>query len=213
MQDFQGIIFRWAAHQSELTAVSILAVGLLYALQGFRFARLLLAGSACAAGFLIGSLVAALVGAPGFIGGAPLGLCMGILALGKVRFGVFVSSAFTFAALAHYLGVRFHLPSESTLLLAAAGLLVGCSLYWICRRPLPIVLTTIQGAVFLVIGFVALASSLTPTLAETFLSWSSDLPVMVPMLMLMLVITGFSVQANAQQGDMETGQSWNSAQL
>ena len=52
MYDFQGLIFRSAARWSEATSLVLLGSGLLYTLQGFRFARFLLPLT-CAGGGLV----------------------------------------------------------------------------------------------------------------------------------------------------------------
>ena len=89
--------------------------------------------------------------------------------------------------------------------LAGAGFAGGFSLMWVCRRTLPILATIVPGAGLLVVGFVGITSAAAPSLGLTFQDWAARIHLFVPGLMLMLCVLGYSVQANALQGDMESG--------
>jgi hypothetical protein len=82
-------------------------------------------------------------------------------------------------------------------------------------RSLPIIVSVLQGAALMVIGFVGVADNLAPSLANTFTDWARTIPLMIPVLMTMLFVLGYSVQANQQQGDMQTGASrgWNNLEM
>lgn len=211
MHDFQSLIFRAASHWSAVAGLVLLALGLLCTLQGFRFARLLLTIACVGGGFVLGGIAAGLTGLPpivALISAAGLG----ILALKRYRVGLALASMFTFGALAQYLGVQLGLRPNIVLVAAGVGAAVGLSMTWVCHRPLPVILTTLQGAGLLIVGFVGLTNALAPSLGLTFIDWAANTRLMVPALMLMLCVLGYSVQANAQQGDLEAGGTpgWNS---
>ncbi len=210
MLDLQSTIFNWASLQPLTIGLTLGCVGLLLALQGFRFARVLLSLICAGGGFVCGDVVGgggevgALVGA----GGAAV---FGLTALLRVRIGLVIASMFTFGALTPWLCFRLGLPSDIAGFLMVVGGAIGASMFWLCRRKLPLIITTLQGAGMLVVAFVAVTSAVMPTLGETFTNWANSVPLTVPVLMVMLCVTGVSVQSNAQQGDMETGagSGWN----
>jgi hypothetical protein len=204
--DFQRLIFQFASHWSLATALAVLGVGLLYALQGFRFARFLITLSCAGGGLVLGWILSELTGVPLAIAFLPAGI-LALLALVRFHIGLKVASAFTGSALAQYLAAQLGMMPSLTLVAAGVGLCIGYSLIWLCRRTLPILVTVVQGAGLLVVAFVGLTNALAPSLGLTFLEWAAGIPLMVPGLMLMLCVLGYSVQANAQQGAMESGGS------
>ena len=206
MYDGQSLIFRAAAQWSEATSLVVFAAGLLYLLQGFRFARFLLPVTCIGGGLVLGGIAIGMVGLPPLLAiGVAGGL--GLLALLRYSVGLKLASAFTSGALAQYLAVQFGLMPDIVLVVAIAGLLAGFSLYWVFRRSLPIFVTMLQGACLLVVGFVGITSGLVPSLGLTFQDWAGRIPMMVPALLVMLCALGYSVQANAVRGDMEVGGS------
>jgi hypothetical protein len=204
--DFQSLIFRFASHWSAATSLVVLGVGLLYTLQGFRYARLLTAVSCAGGGLVVGGIVVGLAKLP-----LPLAFgiaaSLGLVALLRFRAGLALTSAFATGALAQYLVAQIGLDPIITLIAAGTGFPAGLSLIWVCRRSLPILVTIVQGAGLLVVGFVGITNAVAPSLGQTFLEWAADIPLMVPGFMLMLCVLGYSVQANAQQGSIETGGS------
>ena len=90
------------------------------------------------------------------------------------------------------------------MVMGGIGLFLGFALSYGGSRSLPILVTTRQGAMILMLGFVGLADLFAPTFAETFVRWSGHWMI-VPTLLGMLVVLGYSVQANAQQGDIRAG--------
>lgn len=208
----QAALFSWASNQSLSIGLTLLGVGLLMALQGFRFSRILLAVICGAGGFVSGDVVGGVLGEGGLLIGGTAALIFGGIALARPRIGLALASLFTFGALAQWLSFRLGIPANIAGFSMVLGGALGFSMFWLCRRTLPLIVTTLQGAGLLVVGFVATTSSLMPNLGETFVDWSSDVPLTVPVLMVMLCITGISVQANGQQGDMQTGsgRGWNS---
>jgi len=100
--------------------------------------------------------------------------------------------------------VRSFLP-DSRLIAGVIGLVIGCGAPYAFGRCAPIILTSIQGGMLMIIGFVGTTSQLAPSLASTFVEWTGELSFMGPLLLTMAVVTGYSVQANMQQGDISTG--------
>jgi drug/metabolite transporter (DMT)-like permease len=204
VHDFQSLIFRSASHWTAATALVVFAVGLLYALQGFRFARFLIAASCTGGGLVLGAILSSLMGLPAVTAILVAG-GLGTLALLRPRPGLAFASALTFAALAQYLAVRFGMKPNMVWIAAGVGAAFGFPLIWVCQRRLPILVTTLQGAGLVIVGFVGLASAIAPSLGLTFVDYAHRIPLMVPGLILMLCVLGYSVQANAQQGMMEAG--------
>jgi len=212
--DFQTIFLRAALHWSQITALVVLALGLLCTLQGFRFARALCALTCAVAGFLGGAAVAQRLDSPPLLPALSVGVTLGVLTVLRFRLGLLLSSTVVFASLGQYLAVRIGLRPDhywAGLLLGAA---VGMSLFYLHRRTVPILVTSLEGAALLILGFLGLARAIAPSLAQTFVAWAADVSAMVPVLITMLVVLGYSVQANLQQGDMQTGagRGWNSVE-
>ncbi len=204
MYDFQSLIFNSATRWSEATSLVVLGVGLLYLLQGFRFARFLMALTCAGSGLVMGIIAVKLLELP-FLVAIIAPAALGVAALFFFRKALMFSSMFTFGALAQYLAIQLGVRPNISMLAIVAGAAFGFSLVYVCRRMLPIVITILQGAGLLVVGFVGLSTALAPSLGYTFVDWSVRLPLMVPGLMTMLFVLGYSVQANAFQGDIESG--------
>lgn len=204
MHDFQSLIFRSAGRWSEATSLAVFAIGLLYALQGFRFARFLLPLVCAGGGLALGAVLAAVADLPGAVAILVAAVLL-IVALLRFRVALMLSSAFTFGAVAQYLAVQLGMRPHMSLITGGIGFAVGFTLVYVCRRTLPIIVTIIQGAGLLVVGFVGLSTGLVPSLGLTFVDWSGRLPLMVPVLMVMLCTLGYTVQINAYQGDIESG--------
>jgi hypothetical protein len=194
--------------------VALFAVGMLYLLQGFRFARILLAITNGAGGFLLAFALASTFKVPAFLAGVSVGGLLGAIALLRFRAGIVLGSGFVFAVLGYYLAGRFTIDPMYLLTAGGIGGALGLSMNWICYRSLPVIVTTVQGTALLIIAFVGLSSNLAPSLSATFVEWGDRIPLMMPLMMTMLFTLGYSVQANMQQGDMLTGagKGWNSAE-
>ena len=103
------------------------------------------------------------------------------------------------------MGLQVGLPGELrwACMLLAAGL--GITFAWLSRRSMPLVVTTLQGVGLMIVGFVGISNALAPSLGMTFLEWSASRSLLVPVLFVMLSLTAFSFQANADQGDIRSG--------
>ena len=204
--DAQSLIFRSATNWPEATSLFIVGAGLLFLLQGFRFARFLLPIGCMGGGLVLGGIVAELADLPP-AAAMVVAAILGVLALARYVVGVKLGSAFTFGALAQYLAVQLGFGPNPVLVITIVGMLIGLSLFWVCRRSLPILITMLQGSGLLIVGFVGLTSAAVPSLGLTFQDWAERIPLMIPVLIVMLCTLGYSVQANALQGDMEVGGS------
>lgn len=215
MLDPQGLLVDFARDFSQGTAAVVFILGLLYALQGFRFARVLLAISCAAAGWLLGGTLSSLVtplGIPAIVPAGGAAVLLGIQPLVHYRIGVIIASMCTFAFIAFDLTTRVLDLPQMALSAAIGGALAGGALYWLHRRCLPLLLTAIHGALLVLMGFVGLSSNVLPGLADTFASCARDWPLLLPVLLSIVCITGYTVQLNAYQGDIVVGggRGWNS---
>ena len=92
------------------------------------------------------------------------------------------------------------LVTEKTTNSMAAARIVLVSL-----RPMIMVTTALQGSSLMVMGFVGVATAVLPSLGYTFRGFAQDYSLVVPVLLTMLVVTSYSHQGSAQQGDILTG--------
>lgn len=213
MTNYQGVLFNWAQAQGGMTALVLIGLGVTYLFMGFRFARFLMGVSAAALAYGSALLVAPPAdGAPELL---PLGVgaVAGLIALTRTRPATILVSIASCAALGFYLPSQLGLPLMICLPGMAVGAILGLSLHWLAKNELSVMLTTLHGAVLLVVGFVAMTHAALPSMSATFVTWSDRYGLIVPGMMTMLIVTGYAFQANARQGDMETGQgrSWNAA--
>jgi hypothetical protein len=126
-------------------------------------------------------------------------------ALRYPRLGVVLASGATFAAVGYYLATQVGLNHAARWACLALVGGLGVAFAWLNKRGMPLVITTVQGAILMVVGFVGLSNALLPSLGVTFLSWSADWALLVPTLLGMLCVTAYSCQANMQQGDIRSG--------
>lgn len=207
MFDFQAILFRAALHWDPLTALVVAGIGLLAILQGFRFAKFILVVACGGGGFFIGSLLGAILDSDPLIIGGAAGLGCAALPLWKVRVGAVLASTLTFTVLAHYLGFQFGLRNENLLITTAVGTVTGFCMLWICPRTLLIMLTVLQGGPAVVLGFIGLAAEANPALATTVVGSANAYSFLIPVLLIMLAVMGYSVQLNSRQGNIASGGS------
>ncbi len=205
MIDVQNLIFRWAQNQSQTASLVLFALGVLFGLQGFRFSRALLAFVCAAGGFVVGGVAASAAKLPEDLCTFSLAGLLGVVGLWKSRVGAAIAAMFTFLALAHYLATRFQLAPTSVMIAWLVGAGLGLSLFYLYMRQTPILVTTVIGAGLMIVGFLGMASRFAPSLADTFVTTADHYTVMAPVLGFMLCVLGYSVQANAHQGDIKSG--------
>ncbi len=205
MIDYQHQILHGATYWSFSTSLSLFAIGALFNLQGYRFARFLFGVAAGVAAFVIGVVLGRVLNLPPTMTGVALGVVVATAALLRLSFGVTACSMLTLGFYGGYLAMRMGFSDPNVLIAAGIGTFSGGALAWAGQRSLPILISTLQGAGLMIVGFVGLASGFAPTFASTFVAWASDLSLFVPLLVAMLVTLGYSVQANMQQGDIRSG--------
>ena len=178
----------------------VLATGLLYAFHGFRAFRFLLGLSAGILGWLIGYIIGALFDVPTGIMEVSLGALFAALSATRERTAVLIICGGTWALMGHYLSIQLGLPGYVPLAVFLLAGMFGALFAHLSYRPMTVVLTTLQGTVLMIIGFVGAAGELVPSVGSTFREWADAQSLMVPFLVLMLFVTGYSYQSSAQRG-------------
>jgi hypothetical protein len=128
---------------------------------------------------------------------------LGVAATRLLRTSIAVASLATWAIIGAYLAGQFGLGREAGLVaagLAGVGGLVHALLDY---RGTTMVLTTVQGAVMLVIGWVSVTSQLAPSLGVTFREWANSQELLVPGFLAMLFATAYSCQAMRRQRNIK----------
>ena len=203
--DLQSSVFRWAAGQPGLTGMSIFAAGLVYAFLGLRMFPALMAISNAVLGSVLGLIGALMLGLP-VSPVAGLGAIVG----GSLSFAVpkpatAFGNGLSWALIALYLCAQVGFGGWVSLISTVFFGLAGAILSALCPRTMRVVLMTLQGSVFLVLGFVILSSNAFPSMGNTFRSLASDWSLMVPVLLAMVFVMAYSTQSMLLRGDMRTG--------
>ncbi len=208
MMDLQGNLFHWAAAQPALTGTLIFCLGLVYAFAGFRLFRFLLSVTCAGLGwlvFVVGAemthLMPDLVGVSGLLG-AGIGVATSIY---REKPALFATAVATWGALAWYLAVQLGLPQMIVFVFGGIGAGLGGVFSLLAYRGMRVVLSTLQGAVLLVVGWVSLTSAIAPSIGGTFRQWAAGQSLLVPGFLVMLFITGYSFQAMRERGDIKSG--------
>jgi hypothetical protein len=145
--------FRWAAAQPALTGVVIMGAGFLYGFYGSRLFRLLIAATCAGVGWLGGNVAGAFVdGVPPPAIGAVGAVLLGLMAAQMLRTGIAVASLATWGIIGAYLAGQFGLGRDAGLIAAGLAALLGLAHALLDYRGTTLVLTTVQGAVMIVIG-------------------------------------------------------------
>lgn len=202
---YQKLLFDWAAHQPALTGAALLAAGLLYGFCGFRMIRLLLVLPAAGIAALFAMLYASLHELSMPVAGGFGAIVGGAAAVLAPQCTVVVISGVTWAALGGYLSTQIDLNVFAATIVTSLAGAAGTVLTLVSRQAMTVLLTTVQGAALMVLGFVATSSALLPSLGDTFRSLAYQQSLIVPIMLAMLVAMAFSYQASARQGDIFTG--------
>lgn len=203
----QDAVFRWIATEPGSLGLLLFALGGVYAFVGFRFHRALLALSCGFFGWIVGALFASVIGQPIGIPGL-VGFGMGAVIGGGVpKAASAVVNGVVWAGLGAYLLDQFGF--EQTWLLAGGAVAggLGASFAALCQRTTPVVVTTLQGVVLLVVGLVGFTSDYFPTFGDTFRGWAASWSLLVPILMVMFAVTAYSYQELHRVGNTKTGAS------
>ncbi len=206
MPNYQHAIFNWVATEAGLTGAVIFAAGLFATFYGHRFRRFLLVLIGGELGYALGAAVGAWTGWSG-----PLVPC-GAVALGALtaftrpRVAAVAATGITWGLLGAYLAAQLGAPGLATWAVLALSGSVAIVLALVSRPTMTILLTSLHGAAWLIVGFVGVAMTVMPVVGVTFRAWADDQSLVVPVLLAMLLATGYSCQANAMKGDMRVGQ-------
>lgn len=205
MLDVQDSLFRWAAAQPAATGLVLFGTGLVFGFFGFRMFSLLLSVSLAALGALAGLLAGDAAGLPVDMTAVTGALVGGLVAVSWRPGATALACGATWGLLGAYLLIQFGFKGwpVPTALLVCGGL--GALFALLCPRTMQVVLTTLQGATLLVVGFVAVSSQMLPSVGGTFRAWADDWSLLVPGLLAMVAITAYSYQAMNQQGDIRSG--------
>lgn len=205
MFDYQRAAFSWVVTQGGITGLMLMALGVVYAFLGFRFFRFLLFMTCAGFGAFFGLVLARVIGAqemPIVLGCAVAG---GLMALVRQHPAVVFGCGATFAVLGHYLSMQVGLPPKASLVGGVVAGSAGAVLAHFSRKSMPVVMTTLNGTALMITGFVGATDVAIPSLSETFRSWANNSAYVVPIMLLMLSVAGYSVQACALRGDIRTG--------
>ncbi len=199
------MLLDWITSQSGTVGFLTLAIGMVYAFYGFRFFKPLLALTCAGVGWLIGAVIAINADMSPELLAALASLAGGITAFRFQRASMALASAAVWGVLGIYLADQARLDAVwqfgAAVLCGGLGLLFA----WVCQRSMTLVLTTLQGAVLMVLGVAGFTATFAPSLGYTFVSWASDWSLLVPALLAALVATAYSHQSMHQQGDTISG--------
>ena len=131
-----------------------------------------------------------------------LGALFAALSATRERTAVLIICGGTWALMGHYLSIQLRLPGYVPLAVFLLAGMFGALFAHLSYRPMTVVLTTLQGTVLMIIGFVGAVSELVPSVGTTFREWADAQSLLVPFLTVMLFVTGYSYQCNAQRGSI-----------
>lgn len=200
--DFQDIAFHWVASQPWSVGLMVLATGLLYAFHGFRVFRFLLGISAAGLGWAIGYILRVLFELPPGVMEVSLAALLAVMSASRERASVLIICGGSWAVLAYYLAAQMRLPGWLPLTVFLLAGMFGALFAHLSYRPMTVVLTTLQGTVLMIVGFVGASSRLAPSVGLTFRDWADAQSLLVPIILLMLFVTAYSYQSSAQRGDI-----------
>jgi hypothetical protein len=109
------------------------------------------------------------------------------------------------ALLAGYATTQMHLDQMWARIVISLTTLVALVMTVLCRAMMTILLTAFHGAVLFILGLIGVGMACMPVVGNTLREWTCGRSVIVPVLLVMLVATSFSYQANDRQGDARVG--------
>jgi hypothetical protein len=198
-------VFTWVASQSGLTGAVLLALGLAAAFYGVRLLRLLLPLISAELGYALAILLANWTGWAAFVI-VPVAIVLsGTAALARPRVAAVVASGATWGLLGAFLTAHLGFDGLAIWLCALVFGAAGAILAVVSPATMTVLLTSLHGAAWIILGFVGLAASILPVVCSTFQSWVGDEPLVIPVLLAMLVTTAYSCQINNLRGDLRVG--------
>lgn len=205
MNDLQHELFSWIIDQPALTGAVVMAAGLIYGFHGFRLFRFLLGVSSAILGWWVGAVIGTGAGIPLHIAGFAGAFAVSALSFTYPRPAVATNTTVFWALMGFYFAERCGLFEEACFLTGAVAALLGLLFSLICYRTVAVILTTLQGAVLIVTGFLGFSYHMLPAIGVTFRQWAESTGFFIPVILGMIVITGYSYQSMRQQGDIRTG--------
>ena len=199
------ILLRWAGEQSAIAGLIMLVGGLFLLMQGFRFGKFVLMLGSAAVGYGLGGVLGAVFGLPPALASIGSAALLGLLAVSHYRFGLGVVSIATFAAALFLFCDQLNAGRSGCMLGLLIGAGFGFTLLWVMVGSLTALVTSINGASLAVLGFVAMSSTILPGMGKAFVESAIELPLLIPALIAVVTITGFTYQSNALQGSIVTG--------
>jgi hypothetical protein len=182
-----------------------MAAGVVYAFFGFRLFRFLLAISCGGLGYLAGAIATQYVDVPELYLCAAGAVLFCVIAAKWERVGVVISAAATWALLGGYLSMQLGIPRTGIWITMGVTGLLGMLFALLCYRTTTVVLTTLQGVVIMIVGFVTVSTKFLPAIGTTFTRWANSQSLLVPVFLIMLFAAAYSYQTMHQQGDIRTG--------
>lgn len=209
MNSLQQTAFQWVTRESGEIGACLLALGIVYAFWGFRMYRPLLSLASILVGGLTGLLLTPFasqyVNLSPLVTGGVIGSGILALSLATPRAAATAVMAGTWGGLGWYLAQQVGLPPLWYGIVGSLAAALGAMFTLVCARSTPMVLTTLVGAVMIVVGLVGAASAYVPTFGHTFRDMAAQYGLLVPIFLSMFAVMAFSVQANQRQGDMRSG--------
>ena len=195
----------WVAGQAGLTGAILFAAGLLLAFYGYRLLRVSLPLICAELGYAVGVTLSPWTGWTMLIVVPLLIMLSGTTALVRPRAAAVVASGATWTFLGAFLASRLGLSGFAMWSLATLLGIAGTGLMLVSRASMTVLLTSIHGAAWIMVGFVGLTASLLPVVCTTFQVWADTERLVIPVLLAMLVTTAYTCQVNGLRGDLRVG--------
>jgi len=193
------------ASQAGLTGAVLVAAGLAAAFYGVRLLKLLVPLICAELGYALAVGLATWAGWAAFVIVPLLIVLSGTAALARPRVAAVVASGATWGLLGAFLAAEVGLGGFAMWSCALLLGLTGTVLAVVSPATMNVLLTSLHGAAWIIVGFVGLAASLMPVVCTTFQAWADDQPLVIPVLLAMLVTTAYSCQVNSLRGDLRVG--------
>lgn len=205
MPNLQRELLAWAAAQPVLTGLLLLTAGAVYGFFGFRMFKFLLVLTCAGLGWFAGGAAAIAADLPAQWLSPAGAVALGLLSLKCEKPAAVLASGCVWGALGYYIAAQLRLPTMGTWLTGSLACVFGVLFTLLSYRTMMVVLTVMQGAVLLVVGWVAISTRLLPSVGVTFRQWANNESLLIPMFLAMLIVTTYSYQTMQQQGDIRTG--------
>lgn len=200
-----SILLHWAANQSAYVGFIMLGGGIFLLMQGFRFGHLALMLGSAGVGYAAGGIGVATLGAPPEVASIGCSALLGLGAVRNYRFGLGVVSMATCGLALALFCDQLGIGQSGCLTAFAIGAVFGFVLLWIMFGSLTALVTALIGSSAAVLGFVSAASEILPGMGLMFVEATRSFPLLIPVLVGIVTVTGYTYQANNLQGSIITG--------